>query len=409
MTGTAAPLERANPGAPDPLALPRVPAAAPRRHRRRDVVGCVLFVVAITAMGISAFRPRAQATLEAENRTLAPWPALAASRAFAAGFERAFSDRFGARGALLRLHNRVLVRAFGVSPAPNVLIGRDGWLFFKGEDGTALDRYYRGVLPLDDRELRRIVDEFRRRQHFLATLGVAYVVTIAPDKSTIYPEELPAWATRARAGTPLDRLVAMIRADSTLHYVDLRAPLRQAKAGARVYYATDSHWNYLGASVAYRELMHAVGNALAGRAIVAAPAPLPAYVPGADVYHGDLARMTGDVNRFPEPDYAPLWKVLAAADSRCGKRVDAGNDAGFEWYACNRPGLPRAVVYRDSMAIPLIPLLSENFSRVAYVSSHRLDPAFIVREKPDVVIEQMVERAMLAPIATPMPATAPER
>jgi hypothetical protein len=80
-----------------------------------------------------------------------------------------------------------------------------------------------------------------------------------------------------------------------------------------------------------------------------------------------------------------------------------GDDAGFEWYACARPGLPRAVVYRDSMAIPLIPLLSENFSRVAYVSSRRLDPAFIEREAPDIVIDEMVERAMLAPVATPMP------
>ena len=64
-------------------------------------------------------------------------------------------------------------------------------------------------------------------------------------------------------------------------------------------------------------------------------------------------------------------------------------------------------MYRDSMAIPLIPLLSENFGHVVYVSSHRLDPAFILREKPDVVVEQMVERAMFAPAATPMPATAP--
>jgi len=41
---------------------------------------------------------------------------------------------------------------------------------------------------------------------------------------------------------------------------------------------------------------------------------------------------------------------------------------------------------------------------VAYVASHRLDPAFIARERPDVVVEEMVERAMFAPAATPMPA-----
>jgi len=395
--------------AADPLALPRVPPRAPTRHRRRDIVACALFVVATAAIGIAAFWPHPQQALDAENRTLAPWPVPAASRAFVSGFERAFADRFGGRNALLRLHNRMLVRVFGVSPAPNVLIGRDGWLYFKGEDGRSFDRYYRAALPVHDAELRRIVDELRRRQRFLAALGIAYVVTIAPDKATIYPEHLPPWATRTQDRSPLDRLTQMIRGSATLRYVDLRMPLAAAKAHSRVYYQTDSHWNYLGAAVAYGAIMRTVRDALAPRPVSIAPVALPPYVPGTDVYHGDLARMTGDIDHFPEPDYAPLGKILATPESRCSKRTDAGNDLGFEWYACDRPGLLRAVVYRDSMAIPLIPMLSENFSHVAYVSSHRLDPAFIAREKPDVVIEEMVERAMLAPVATPMRVSDRER
>ena len=83
-------------------------------------------------------------------------------------------------------------------------------------------------------------------------------------------------------------------------------------------------------------------------------------------------------------------------------RVEAAEFPGFEYYACDRPGLPRAVVLRDSMAIPLIPLLSENFSRVVYVSSRQLDRALIEREKPDVVIEELVERSLHAPGALPM-------
>jgi len=60
-------------------------------------------------------------------------------------------------------------------------------------------------------------------------------------------------------------------------------------------------------------------------------------------------------------------------------------------------------VYRDSMAIPLIPLLSENFRRIVYVSSRRLDPALVEREKPDVVIEELVERSLHGVAASPMP------
>ena len=141
-----------------------------------------------------------------------------------------------------------------------------------------------------------------------------------------------------------------------------------------------------------------------GRLAAIAPAAMPPYVPGVDVYAGDLARQVGFPPRYREPDYAPFDE----AAGRSGRALRPPHrrrfqTPGIEVYACAKPGLPRAVVYRDSMAIPLIPLLSENFSRAVYVGSRRLDPALILREAPDVVIEEMVERSLQAPAALPMP------
>jgi hypothetical protein len=47
-------------------------------------------------------------------------------------------------------------------------------------------------------------------------------------------------------------------------------------------------------------------------------------------------------------------------------------------------------------------MLAENFSRVVFVSSRELDPALIERERPDIVIEEIVERALHVPGANPM-------
>ena len=61
--------------------------------------------------------------------------------------------------------------------------------------------------------------------------------------------------------------------------------------------------------------------------------------------------------------------------------------------------------FRGDPAAPgreLVPLLAENFSRVVFVSSRRLDPALIERERPDIVIEEFVERSLNAPGALPM-------
>ena len=192
-------------------------------------------------------------------------------------------------------------------------------------------------------------------------------------------------------------------ADARTAFIDLRPALREAKAHERVYFKTDSHWNYNGAMAGYEVIMRDVQRLLApGRLPAIAPPQRPAYVAGVDFYSGDLIGMLGLPGRIREDDVAPLGKILGDAKSRCGRRIDDNKSPGFETYVCDRPGLPRAVVYRDSMAISLIPMLAENFSRVVFVSSHRLDPALIEREKPDIVIEELVERSLNAPGVSPM-------
>jgi len=140
----------------------------------------------------------------------------------------------------------------------------------------------------------------------------------------------------------------------------------------------------------------------AGRLPAIARAPRPAHVPGVDFYSGDLIDMLGLPGRFREDDVAPFGKVIADGANRCARHVENPAAPGSETFNCDRPGLPRAVVYRDSMAFSLIPLLAENFSRVVFVSSRGFDPALIEREKPDVVIEEMVERTLHAPGMMPM-------
>ena len=56
--------------------------------------------------------------------------------------------------------------------------------------------------------------------------------------------------------------------------------------------------------------------------------------------------------------------------------------------------IPRAVVFRDSFSTALIPFLSEHFGRIVYLWQYDLDAEVIERERPDVVILQMTERAL---------------
>jgi alginate O-acetyltransferase complex protein AlgJ len=387
----------------DSLALPPVPPPAPDAHPRRDRVLAVLFAVALAVPLLALGLTWSRTMTLFEKRAMAPWPAFELATTFPPAFEGAFADRFGGRDVLIRLHHASLLEFFGVSALATVMPGRDGWYYWLGEDGQSLDRHYRGVAEFPQAWVDATAAELIRRRDWLAARGISYVVAIVPEKFTIYPEFLPPWVTKSTAPSPYDRVAAAMRADGSVAFIDLRPALREAKARDRVYFKTDSHWNYNGAIVGYEAIMRDVQRALPpGRLPAIVPPRRPPYVPGVDYYSGDLIGMLGLPGRIREEDVAPLGKILADTASRCARRIDADPSSGFETYVCDQPGLPRAVIYRDSMAISLIPMLAENFSRVVFVASRRLDPALIEREKPDVVIEEMVERSLNAPGALPM-------
>lgn len=54
--------------------------------------------------------------------------------------------------------------------------------------------------------------------------------------------------------------------------------------------------------------------------------------------------------------------------------------------------LPSHMMLRDSMAIPLVPLLAELFRRSLHLSLRDLDPALVLSERPDLLIDDVVER-----------------
>src|SRR4029079_1506740 len=109
-----------------------------------------------------------------------------------------------------------------VSPVSTALIGRDGWLYFLGEDGASVDRDYRGVVPYPAEDMPNPAAEFKRRHDFLAARGIVYVVMIVPDKATIYPEHLPRWVTRVAPRTRLDALYEAMAAHPEVTVLDLR-------------------------------------------------------------------------------------------------------------------------------------------------------------------------------------------
>lgn len=183
--------------------------------------------------------------------------------------------------------------------------GLDGWCFYVSGNQVA-ELAGRGAFPAG--RLASTWQRFEERRAWLAKHGIAYVVVVAPNKETIYPEYLPAWAGAATGPTPLDQFIDHAVRRGRPQVLDLRPELRAAKAAGRTYFVTDTHWTSFGALVGCRAVLRECARHCPGLE----PPPLESYARRSDVLvGGDLVRMLGvhevaeQIEVFERPDVEP--------------------------------------------------------------------------------------------------------
>lgn len=351
-----------------------------------------MFLAAISLPLIGKLLPSQGAFALTENRRPASFPTIRLGGpgwgysivSFPRRFERYWNDSFAFRWYLIRWHSMAKL-ALGVSPSPKALVGQDGYLFYAAEQSVD---YFRRIKPFTQTDLDRWRVELEKRRDWLAERGIRYVIVVAPNKETIYPEFMPPALRPVRNESRLDQLLADLRLRSSVDVIDLRPALRSAKQGQRVYHKTDTHWNDAGALVASREILSRLkrwypdlsDEPSAGSLIVRTAAG------------GDLARMLALEDRFPEESIA--W-VPSAGQEPASPR--AGSSSDVEIIDCSGCKGPRVVMNHDSFNTNLAPFLSQKFARTVLVEGTRLNLPLIEREKPELVLQEFVERALMCP------------
>jgi len=365
----------------------------------------VFFFIGISLPGMRLLcTAPAKEISEAENRQLMPLPAWhwdkLSIEAYPSAYERYFNDHFGCRDRLIRWHHYLKAIIFHVSPVEKVLIGREGWLYFTEHD---MVKDFLGQVPYNEQELLGIKDNLQARQEILARLGMKYLLVIAPDKHSIYPEYLPDYLLQQRGETRLDQLVSYLRRTSTVNLLDLRGVLLEEKFRlgneSLLYLIKDTHWNQRGAFVAYRAIMAAIRSW----------SPETVGLTDSDLVmetklstRGDLANML-DLNELL-PEQAPYLRVKVARSQRddthgqffgsFASRYKESYRVPFMTKGGNSP--LRVVVFRDSFFTDIAPFFSESFEHVTYIYEAYNEQIMVQllgqRLKPDLVVEEIIER-----------------
>ena len=198
-----------------------------------------------------ALMPFLPSAFGAENRLPAPWPALTDEDGlnldFPAQYEAWLQDHVALRDVWISAYSRAL-RALGTSSEEQVILGKDGWLFFR----ETLDDYT-GLNALSDGDVARLALTLDTVDAALRASGSRLIVAVVPNKASVYPEKMCSAYPRSDSPGNAERLSTALSAAQVPLFDLLR---RHAAEG--LYFREDTRWNALGARYAASAILSAL-------------------------------------------------------------------------------------------------------------------------------------------------------
>lgn len=282
-----------------------------------------------------------------------------------------FQEHFAFRNELVTgnalLHGRLLE----TSTADGVIQGKNGWLYYK----DSLDDYL-GQNLLSDRSLFNIAHMLSMTQQALEEKGVNFLFTIAPNKNSLYGDNMPYYdKLKVSDQTNRENLESWLTTEKVA-YADLYQALMEEDEV--LYHARDSHWNNKGAALAADVLMDALGkdhDSYEGES----------YTVRRD-YTGDLDTMlyplasTADDEIYydKETTYATVEEIQSNFDPRI-TTVNPVKEGSL-------------VMYRDSFGNALLPYMADAYANAYFSRGIPYQLMDVETHSADTVIIERAER-----------------
>lgn len=329
-------------------------------------------------------------TANYENRTLAEMPALSADRAsieaFPNGFTNWFNDHLPFRNQLLTLNGRIDYSVLHSSSSETVIVGKEGWLFYKGAQVNAEDPVadYQGTNLFTDEELEKIRYNMERARDRLAERGCKFMIFMAPNKERVYSEFMPDAYGEPAEKCRYFQVLEYLRENTDIPVVDAYEPIMSYKNPEEtLYFKYDTHWNELGAYRASRVLAEELGYSLPTMDIV--------QMEDRGVGNFDLARMIhlGRVlvkdHAYDITKYSPYYiEQEKNAESTEFRFYNPGNEGEHE----------KLMIIGDSFSMLFSPFIASFYNNTYVTFYYKYRPQMLEEENPSVVIYETVERYM---------------
>jgi alginate O-acetyltransferase complex protein AlgJ len=154
--------------------------------------------------------------------------------------------------------NYAFYRYFAISlEEDSAIVGNDGFLFLGNRYNSVLYKT-QGLYEYKKNEIDAWTDKLKNLQRWYENRGINFVLVIVPNKHSTYTEKLPNWIDKNV--TTITDDIMMFAKHKNLNMLDLRKPFSDNKEDKYLYYVTDTHWNPYGASIGYLETIKFINN-----------------------------------------------------------------------------------------------------------------------------------------------------
>ncbi|MGN0155240.1 MAG: hypothetical protein ACI4A3_12385 [Lachnospiraceae bacterium] len=340
--------------------------------------GNILYIVLCLLLCILPFAGMtvAETNSTTENRKMAELPELQKDGkwnfAYFQELGAYFQDHFAFRPQFVMADSVIQSKVFGVSNMDTVIVGEDGWLYY-----TSTLPDYLGTDVISEREIFNVANNISLMQQAVEARGAEFLVTVAPNKNSLYGENMPYYDEWKVSSEKNIDLVGRKLLELEVPYADLYSVFLNQKE--ILYLKKDSHWNEKGAVLAYNTILDTMEYEHETYETVENIRTKTEY--------GDLNKMMYPLAFEPEWNYS-YEKELGYAYVTETESVE---DAWIE--TANEKGTGSMLMFRDSFGNTLLPLMAEVFKK-AYFSKavpYNIEK-YMDTYSPEYVIVEKVER-----------------
>ena len=321
-----------------------------------------------------------------ENRYLAEKPVFSVEdyKLYSARYTSYFNDHIPFRNYLISFNSAIEYYCLHNSANRSVIIGKDGWLFYGGEEEDDPISCYRADSLYTEAELEEIANHCMEQRDIVEDMGKVFVIFIAPDKTRIYPEYMP-----DKYGTPAEnyRLLQVynyLKENTDIRIVYPYAELMDAKGKTEeaIWYKGDTHWNHIGGYVGASALLTELGIDMP-----------KVYSDDITISYdgecsGDLVNM---LNLGKDPQLKDDEYGIIGYDSNDVEKVEWDF---FEMIRYHATGADPRIIYiiRDSFSSCMSPYIGSQFTDtyLRYDGTYTFDD--LLEIDPDIVVYQTIER-----------------